>query len=92
MKVFTRREMQRRLHDRFSILLSAADTLQMFGEKLKLYRIAEPTQANNRPCLILNLSEKPNGVTPSVNCTINREITPELMQFGLVSPHILQAI
>ena len=92
MKVFTRGEMQRRLHDRFSILLSTADTLQMFGEKLKLYRIAAPPQANSQPRLIRNLSEKLNGVTPSVNCTNNREITPELMQFGLVSPHILQAI
>ena len=41
--------------------------------------------------LILNLSEKPNKGTPSVNNNTDREITPEFIQFGRAFPCILQA-
>ena len=64
----------------------------MFGEKLKLSRIAEVPQSQRRPCLILNFSAPPDKETPSFNGTTDREIAPESMQFGREFPRILQAI
>ena len=64
----------------------------MFGEKLKLSRIAEIPQAQHWPLLILNLSAAPDKETPSVNNTTDREIAPESMQFGRAFPRIIQAI
>ena len=64
----------------------------MFGEQLKLSRIAAVPQAQRRPRLILNLLTPPDKETPSVNDTTDREIAPESMQFGRAFPRILQAI
>ena len=69
--------MQRRIKDGFSILLPAADAIQLFGERLKLSRIAAAPQAHRRLRLILNLSAQPDSDTPSVNETTNREAVPE---------------
>ena len=55
---FIRGEMQRRIQDSFFILLHDADTLQMFGAKLKISCIAAVPQENCRMHLIINLSEK----------------------------------
>ena len=52
---FIRGEMHRRNKDGFSILLPAADAIQLFGERLKLSRIAAVPQAHFCPRLILNL-------------------------------------
>ena len=62
-------DMQRRIKDRFRILLPVADTVQMFGEKMKLSHIATVPQAHRHPGLILNLSRKsevghPESTTP----------------------------
>ena len=64
----------------------------MLGEKLKLSCIAEVPQAHLRPHLILNLPEKPDEGTTSVNDTTEREVAPELMQFGKAFPCIHQEI
>ena len=64
----------------------------MFGEKLKLSRIAVVLQAQRRPPLILNLSAIPDKETPSVNNTTDREITLDSMQFGRAFQRILRAI
>ena len=89
---FIRGELRRRIQDGFSILLSAEDAVRLFGEQLKLSRIAAVPQAQRRPRLILNLSAPPDKETPSVNDTTDREIAPESMQFGRAFPRILQAI
>ena len=89
---FIRGELQRRVQDGFSILLSAEDAIRLFGEKLKLSRIAAVPQAQLRPHLILNLSAPPGNGTPSVNNTTDREIAPESMHCGRALPRILQAI
>ena len=64
----------------------------MFGEQLKLSRIAAVPQAQRRPRLILNLSAPPDKETPSFNDTTDREIAPESMQFGIAFLRILQVI
>ena len=46
--------------------------MQVFGEKLKLSRIAEVPRAQSRLPLILNFLEKPNKENPSVNNTTDR--------------------
>ena len=84
-------EMQRSIKDGFSTLFPTADTIRLFGERLKLSRIAAVPQANFRLRLILNLSAQPDSDMPSVNDTTNREAAPELLQFGWAFPRILQA-
>ena len=66
------------------------DVIRIFGERLKLSRIAAVPQAHHRPRLILNLSAQPDSDTPSVNETTYREPVPELLQFGQAFPCILQ--
>ena len=92
MTSFIRGELRRRIKDGFSILLPAADAIQLFGERLKLSCIAALPQAHRRLCLILNLSEQPDSDTFSVNETTEREATLESLQFGRASPRILQAV
>ena len=58
MTSFIRGELRRRIKDGFSILLPAADSIQLFGERLKLSHITAVPQAHCRPCLILNLLEQ----------------------------------
>ena len=84
--------MQRRVQDCFSVLLPVADAVRIFGEKIKLSHITEVPQAHLRPWLILNMSENPDKVTPSVDFITDREVAPELMQFGRSFPRILQDI
>ena len=92
MTTFIGGEMKRRINDGFSILLPAADVVQLFGEKMKISRIATVPQAHRHPRLILNLSEKPDVVMPSVNYTTSREAATELLKFSRASPRILQAL
>ena len=73
MTSFIRGEMQQRIKDGFSILLPAADAIQLFGERLKLSRIAAVPHAHCRPRLILNLLAQPDSDTISVNKTTDRE-------------------
>ena len=60
--------------------------MRLFGEKLKLSRIAAVPQVHRRPRLILNLSAQPDSNTLSVNETTDREAAPESLQFGRASP------
>ena len=92
MIVFIFGDMQHHVQDGFSILLPAADASALFGDKLKLSRIAAVPQDHQRPRLILNLMEQPHEGTPSVNGTTERKIYPESIQFGRAIPHILQEI
>ena len=92
MVIFIREEMQRRIQDEFSILLSAEDNVQMFRENLKLSCITAVPQAHCRPRLTLNLSDQPNKETLSVNDNTDKDITQESMQFGISIPRILQVI
>ena len=92
MTTFIWGEMQRRIKDGFSIFLMAADTIRLFGEKLKLFRVAAVPQAHRRPHLILNLSAQPNSDMPSFNDTTDREAALESLQFGWAFPCILQAL
>ena len=84
--------MQRRIKYGFSIFLPAADAVRLFGEKLKLSHSVSVLQAHCRPRLILNMLEKPDVGTPSVNYTTGREVVPEWLQFGMASPCILQTV
>ena len=83
--------MQQRIKYGFSIFVLAADVIRLFGEKLKLSRIAEMPQAHCRLRLILNLSSQLASDTPIVTTTNNREAAPESLQFGRAFPRILQA-
>ena len=66
--------------------------MRLFGEKPNISCIVEVSQEHCRPRLILNLSAQHNEVTPSINDTMEREITPESIQFVRALPHILQTI
>ena len=70
----------------------AADAERSFGDKLNLSLITAVLQEHRSPGLILNLLEQPDKGKPSVNNTTDRDIVPELMQFGNAFPRILQAI
>ena len=54
--------MKRRIKDGFSILLPAADPVQMFGANIKLSRIVVVTQAHHQPRLIIDLLAKQTKV------------------------------
>ena len=92
MTAFIWGDMQQRIKDGFSILLSAADAISLFGDKLKISCIAAVPQAHLRPRLILNLSEQPDSDMPRIKKTTNREAAPELLQFGRAFPRILQSL
>ena len=89
---FIRGDLHQRVRDGFSILLHAADVVGLFGENLKLSRIAAVLQEHQRPRLILNLSSQPDEGTSTVNETTVGESGPESMQFGRAFPRILQTI
>ena len=77
-------DMQRRVKDKGSV--------RMFGERLKIYRIAAVPQLQRSLHIILNLSAQPDTGTPTVNKNTDREIVLESMQFGRVLPCIPQTI
>ena len=70
---------QRRIKDGFSILLTAVDAFQLFGEKMNISRIVVVPQEHRRPRLIFNLSENPDLGMLSVNNTTAREVSMELL-------------
>ena len=78
---FIRGEMKRRVQDSFRIFLPVADAVRIFGEILRLYRIAALPQEQRQSHLILNLLAQPDKGTPSVDGAIDRYISPELMKF-----------
>ena len=88
---FIQGELQQRVQDGFSILLSTENDVLLFGDKLKLSRIAAVPQAQRRLRLILNLLAPLDNENPSVNNTTDREIAPESMQLWRAFPCILQA-
>ena len=92
MVIFIQGDLRRRVQYGFSILLYAKDTVQLFGEKINLSRIASVPQAQCCPRLILNLSALSDKKNPIVNDTTNREIAPESTKFEIALPHILQTI
>ena len=92
MTTFVQGKMQKRSKDGFSILLPVAGVVQMFGNKLKLFCIMVVPQVNHHPRLILNLSEKLDVSTPSVNGTTNREAALESLQFRRAFPRILKVV
>ena len=92
MTEFILREIRQCVQDGIIIFLKAADTVRLFGENLKLYRIAAVPQYHRRPRLILNLLAKSDKCTPSANDTTDMEIAPASMQFGRAFPCIIQAI
>ena len=69
-----------------------ADAVRIFGVNLNISHIAAVPQTHLHPCLILNLSEKPDKGTSIVNDTIYREVAPESMQFVRAFPRIPQEI
>ena len=71
---FIQGELQLRVQDVFSILLSAKDTVRLFGEKLNLSCIVAVPHAQCWPRLIMNLSAPLDKETPSVNNTTDRQI------------------
>ena len=89
---FIRGELQWRVQDGFSILLSEEDAVQMLGENLNLSRIPTVPQDHFFMRLILNLLVQPNKETPSINDAIDMEIPLESMQFERSLPRIFQAI
>ena len=89
---FNRGEMQRRFQYGFSILLPTENVVRVFGENIKLSRIAAVPQDHLQPWLVFNISSQPDKVTPSVNGTTDMDTTPESMHFGRAFPRILQAI
>ena len=64
------------VRDGFSILISAADGVQMFRGEFKLICIAAVFQEHLWPHLLLNLSSNPNEGTPSVKDTTDKEVAP----------------
>ena len=74
------------------MLLPAVDAVKLFGDNLKVSRIAAVLQEHRRPRLILNFSAQTDEGTTSVNDTTVRESAPESMQFGSAFPRILQAV
>ena len=64
--------MQWRLQYGFSILFPVEEAVWVFGENLKITRIAAVPHAHRQLCLILNLSEKTGEGTPIVNDTTDR--------------------
>ena len=89
---FIRGEICQHVQDGFRIFLLVAYTIRLFGDKLKLFCIAAVPQEHHRPCLILNLSEKSDEGTPSVNNTMDREVALVSIQFERTFTYILQSI
>ena len=72
MKEFIYREMRHCVRDGFSILLPAADTVRVFGDKLKISCIAAVPQEHQRLRLIINLSAQPCEGMPISKISMDR--------------------
>ena len=82
--------MQRRIKDGLIILISTADSVRLFGDKLNLSRIVAVPQTHFCPRLIRKLLGKLDDSMPSVNNTTGREVALESLQFGKYFPRTLQ--
>ena len=76
MATFIHREMQKCVQHGFRILLLEAYTVRVFGDKMNLSYIAAVPQEHGQTCLIVNLAEKPNEGTPSINNTTDSDVAP----------------
>ena len=89
---FIHEEMRQSVQDESRIFFPWADVVRLFGDKMNMSCITAVPQEHHRPHLILNLLVQPYEGIPSVNNTIDREVAPDLIQFWLAFPHILQEI
>ena len=92
MTSFIRGELRQRIKYGFSILLPVADSIQLFGERLKPSHIAVVPQAHRCPRLILDLLEQLDSDTLSVNETTDREAAPDSLHFSRALPRKLKTV
>ena len=90
--MFICKDIKQRVHYGFKILLPAADMAKIFSENLNISRITKVPKVQHQLHLTINLLKEKDKGTPSANNTIDREVSPELMQFGKAFPSILKAI
>ena len=84
--------MRKRMRNGFSTLLPAEDAVWVFRYKLDMSQISALPQEHHWKHLIINLSVKPNQITPTFNETMDMEVAPDSINFGHSFPHILQSI
>ena len=64
----------------------------VFGNRVRISRLASVDQANRKPRLICNYSVAPDDVTPVVNASTKKSTAPDSMKFGAFLPRFLQKI
>ena len=89
---FCQGELLERAERGFSIILPAGSALDTFGDRIRISRLASVDQDNRKPRLICNSTAAPNGITPSVNASTDKESAPRAIQFGACLPRFLQKI
>ena len=64
----------------------------VFGDRIRISRLASVYQANRNPRLICNSSAAPDDITPAVNASAEKSTAPDAIQFGACLPRFLQKI
>ena len=89
---FCRQELLERAQRGFSIILLVDVAMLVFGNRIRISRLASVDQANRKPRLICNSSAEPDDVTPAVNTSTKKSTSPDAIQFGACLPRLLQKI
>ena len=89
---FCRRELLERAQRGFSIILPEGVALKVFGDRIRISRLASVDHDNWKPRLICNYTATPNAITSSVDASTDKESAPRVIQFGACLPRFLQKI
>ena len=89
---FYRQELLGQAQHGFSIVLPLDVALLVFGDRIRISRLAYVDQANRKPRLICNSLVAPDNVTPAINASTNKYFAPDAMQFGACLPRFMQNI
>ena len=76
----------------FSFILPVDMALFVFGDRIRISRLASMDQVNRNPHLIYNSSAALDDVTPAVNASTDKYTSPNAMQFWARLPQFLQKI
>ena len=91
-KKIIREEILLRAKRGFSIILFVKDTLNIFGNWIRISCLASVDQKNCKPRLIFNSIATSDSITSSVNTSTYLSSNPKKIQFRYYLPHFLQKI
>ena len=87
---FVREELLERTKRGFRIILTKAEALKHFGNRLRISRLVSVDQVNMKPRLICNYTAAPDPTIYSVNVSLDTSSNPKAIQFSTCLPRLLQ--